>query len=44
MAADLECCTDVGAEHMLADLGDNMQPHDSISRSPPFIKSLTNSP
>lgn len=34
---------DVSAEHMLVDLRDNMQPHDSIRRSPPFIKVLTHS-
>lgn len=34
---------DVSAEHMLVDLRDNMQPHDSIRRFPPFIKVLTHS-
>ena len=34
---------DVSAEHMLVDLRDNMQPHDSIKSSPPFIKVLTHS-
>lgn len=38
-----ECRADVSAEHMLLDLRDNMQPHDSIRRSPPFIKVLTHS-
>lgn len=38
-----ECCTDVSAEQMLVDSRDNMQPHDSIRRSPPFIKVLTHS-
>lgn len=35
---------DVSAEHMLAALTDNMQPHGSIRISPPFIKTLTHSP
>lgn len=34
---------DVNAENMLVDLRDNMQPHDSIRRSPPLIKVLTHS-
>lgn len=36
-------CADVSAERVLVDLRDNMQPHDSIRRSPPFIRVLTHS-
>lgn len=43
------CCESVSAVQMCVQstcrliLRDNMQPHDSIRRSPPFIKALTDS-